>query len=80
MSGFEFLSVVRRRFPEILTVAMSGAYLGEELPHGVIADRFYPKGEHPSNSLEPSNSCFVLPGKAVITAGNPVQPASLVRE
>jgi CheY-like chemotaxis protein len=26
MSGFELLSVVRRRFPQILTVAMSGAY------------------------------------------------------
>src|SRR3954447_13182362 len=26
MSGFEFLSVVRRRFPEIPVVAVSGAY------------------------------------------------------
>jgi len=26
MSGFELLSVVRRRFPEILVVASSGAY------------------------------------------------------
>src|SRR6185312_9319180 len=26
MSGFEFLSVVRRRFPQILVVAMSGAF------------------------------------------------------
>jgi CheY-like chemotaxis protein len=49
MSGFEFLSVVRRRFPKILTVAMSGAYQGDELPPGVIADGFYPKGEHPGN-------------------------------
>jgi len=49
MSGFEFLSVVRRRFPSILTVAMSGAYQGDELPPGVIADGFYPKGEHPGN-------------------------------
>jgi len=47
MSGFEFLSVVRRRFPQILTVAMSGAY--QELPFGVIADGFYAKGEHPKN-------------------------------
>jgi CheY-like chemotaxis protein len=47
MSGFELLSVVRRRFPEILTVAMSGAY--QELPFGVIADGFYAKGEHPKN-------------------------------
>jgi CheY-like chemotaxis protein len=47
MSGFEFLSVVRRRFPEILVVAMSGAYQsGDHVPGGVIADAFYAKGKH----------------------------------
>jgi CheY-like chemotaxis protein len=45
MSGFEFLSVVRRRFPEIAVIAMSGAYqCGESVPGGVIADAFYAKG------------------------------------
>jgi CheY-like chemotaxis protein len=45
MSGFEFLSVVRRRFPQISVIAMSGAYhFGDAVPGGVIADRFYPKG------------------------------------
>ncbi len=45
MSGFEFLSVVRRRFPEVLVVAMSGAYSsGDAVPGGVIADAFYAKG------------------------------------
>lgn len=56
MSGFELLSVVCRRFPRILTPAMSGAYAGDELPPGVIADAFYAKGGHPKNlfrSLEP---------------------------
>jgi CheY-like chemotaxis protein len=32
MSGFELLSVVRRRFPQILTVAMSGACPQDCLP------------------------------------------------
>jgi CheY-like chemotaxis protein len=46
MSGFEFLSVIRRRFPEVLVVAMSGAYSsGDAVPGGVIADAFYAKGE-----------------------------------
>jgi CheY-like chemotaxis protein len=46
MSGFEFLSVVRRRFPDILVIAMSGAYGGgENVPGGVIADAFYAKGQ-----------------------------------
>ena len=44
MSGFELLSVVRRRFPEILTLAMRGAYAGEAIPFGVIADAFLTKG------------------------------------
>ena len=44
MSGFELLSVVRRRFPAIHTIAMSGAFQGDEVPSGVAADAFYQKG------------------------------------
>jgi CheY-like chemotaxis protein len=47
MSGYELLSVIRRRFPEIMTVAMSGAYQGCEIPRGVVADRFFSKGGRP---------------------------------
>lgn len=47
MSGFEFLSVVRRRFPKIPVVAVSGAYeSGDRVPGGIIADAFYAKGKH----------------------------------
>jgi CheY-like chemotaxis protein len=44
MSGFELLSVVRRRFPAIRVIAMSGAYAGDEIPVGIAADAFYEKG------------------------------------
>jgi len=45
MSGFELLSVVREQFPRLSLVAMSGKYeTGDEVPGGVIADAFYPKG------------------------------------
>jgi CheY-like chemotaxis protein len=44
MSGFELLSVVRRRFPAIKVIAMSGAFSGDEVPSGVAADAFYQKG------------------------------------
>jgi len=44
MSGFELLSVVRRRFPVVHTIAMSGAFQGDEVPSGVAADAFYQKG------------------------------------
>lgn len=51
MSGFELLSVVRRRFPSIVTVAASGAYAAASVPSGVIADAFYAKGAESSKSL-----------------------------
>jgi CheY-like chemotaxis protein len=51
MSGFELLSVIRRRFPQVLTVAMSGAYLGSDVPVGVVADGFVAKGGQPKNLL-----------------------------
>lgn len=51
MSGFELLSVVRRRFPQISTVAMSGAYAGDELPFGMTADGFFAKVSQPKNLL-----------------------------
>ena len=47
MSGFELLSIVRRRFPQIPVIAMSGEYVGTEFPEGVIADAYLQKGgEH----------------------------------
>ena len=52
MSGFEFLSVIRRRFPKVLVIAMSGAYdAADAIPGGVIADAFYAKGTHNPRSL-----------------------------
>ena len=52
MSGFEFLSVVRRRFPRISVIAMSCAYhSGASVPGGVIADAFYAKGQSNPQAL-----------------------------
>ncbi|WP_182277437.1 response regulator [Granulicella sp. 5B5] len=44
MSGFELLSIVRRRLAAIYVVATSGAYTGSELPEGIAADVFHEKG------------------------------------
>ena len=49
MTGFELLSVIRRRFPQILTLAMSGGYPDNTVPVGVVADGFYAKGGQPQN-------------------------------
>jgi len=43
MSGFEFLSIVRRRFPSIYVIAMSGSYRDEKVPRGLAADGFHEK-------------------------------------
>ena len=51
MSGFELLSVVRRRFPQVVAVATSGAYSSGSVPPGVIADAFYAKGREDAGQL-----------------------------
>lgn len=52
MSGFELLSVLRRRFPQISVIAMSGAYhSADAVPGGVLADVFYAKGQSSPEAL-----------------------------
>ncbi|GAC1426147.1 MAG: hypothetical protein NVSMB62_23520 [Acidobacteriaceae bacterium] len=43
MSGFELLSIIRRRFPQLRVVAMSSAFSSGSIPTGVAADAFYEK-------------------------------------
>jgi DNA-binding response OmpR family regulator len=43
MSGFEFLSIARRRFPQIPTIAVSGEFHPPVAPLGVLADAFLAK-------------------------------------
>lgn len=43
MSGFELLSVVRKRFPLISVIATSGEYTAITVPHEAICDAFVPK-------------------------------------
>jgi CheY-like chemotaxis protein len=53
MTGFELLSVIRRRFPSVHVIAMSGAFSNDEVPAGVAADAFYQKsGRHISTLVE----------------------------
>jgi len=45
MSGFEFLQIVRTRFPHLPVIAVRGAYLtSANIPNGVLADAFLQKG------------------------------------
>jgi CheY-like chemotaxis protein len=51
MNGFEFLSVVRRRFPGIAVIAISGEFTGTEVPVSVLADAFLEKGQYSPETL-----------------------------
>ncbi len=51
MNGFEFLSVVRRRFPTIPVIVISGEFSGLSVPESVLADAFFPKGGYNPSQL-----------------------------
>ena len=77
MSGFELLRVVRRRFPTIQVIAMSGAFSGDEVPSGVAADAFYQKGSSMGALLRIIESLPLMarrdPLPARVTAPLPIQ-------
>lgn len=76
MSGFEFLSVLRRRFPEIAVVASSGEYQSASVvPGGIIADAFHAKGSHPAELLTTVADLLAMSEDSIIerhTASAPV--------
>lgn len=51
MSGFEFLAVVRRRFPHIPIIAISGEYITAGMPPGLLMDAFLQKGGYTQRQL-----------------------------
>ena len=51
MSGFELMSVIRKRFPSIAVIATSAEFTPVSLPAGVLADRFVAKGNSPPIEL-----------------------------
>ena len=71
MSGFEFLTIVRQRFPHIGIVAMSGEYvLGQHIAV-IKADAFWQKGQ-PSKKL--------LQEITRVVAASPLRPESAKAE
>ena len=51
MSGFELLAVVRRRFPHIPVIAISGEFLVEGMQPGLLVDAFLQKGGYTPEDL-----------------------------
>jgi CheY-like chemotaxis protein len=61
MSGFELLSVVRRRFPHIPVIAITGQFNGAR-PDGLIADAYFSKGHYRPEELFVSISQLIERG------------------
>ena len=51
MDGFEFLSVIRQRFPELPVIVISGEFTGFDVPHSVLADAFFEKTQYTPDRL-----------------------------
>jgi CheY-like chemotaxis protein len=52
MSGFELLSIVRRRFPSIYVIAMSGSFSAQGMEPDLPADNFHEKATSLPRLLE----------------------------
>jgi CheY-like chemotaxis protein len=75
MSGFELLSIVRRRFPSVQVVAMSGAFAESSIPVGLCADGFYPKGKNsPSVLLDILSNLMTRERSEIPRSGESVPP------
>jgi CheY-like chemotaxis protein len=51
MSGFEFLSVVRRRFPTLPVIVVSGEFTSLTCPESVLTDAYFAKGQYKLDAL-----------------------------
>lgn len=51
MSGFELLSIVRRRFPQLPVIAITGEYSTVSEPEGLLADALFHKGQYSPGQL-----------------------------
>lgn len=51
MSGFEFLSIVRRRFPHIPVIAITGEFVSASQSRELLADKLFHKGEYSPEKL-----------------------------
>jgi CheY-like chemotaxis protein len=74
MSGFELLSVVRRRFPSAHVIAMSGSFAGEVMPDGVAADAFHQKGSSLGSLLQIVHTMAALKGEPARVHASSLMP------
>src|ERR1700759_3576978 len=66
MSGVELLSISRRRFPHLPTIAISGEYVLASMPLGLLVDHFFQKGGYTPEQL--------LSKMKELIAASPIRP------
>ncbi len=66
MSGFEFISVVRQRFPHIPVIAISGEFVVKDYAPGLLVDAFFQKGAYRHEWLKET--------MAQLIADSPIRP------
>jgi CheY-like chemotaxis protein len=79
MNGFEFLSVVRRRFPAIPVIVISGEFTGLNVPESVLADAFFPKGGYRPEDLFTRIEQFLVELPTRPRLGKPAKAAIWVK-
>jgi CheY-like chemotaxis protein len=80
MSGFELLSIVRRRFPAIHVIAMSGRCCGDDVLSGIAADAFFQKGTNLSSLLQTVHAMISAGTAAGFRAGSSDVPMTAFDE
>ena len=78
MSGFELLSVVRRRFPHIPVIAVTGQFNGAP-SSALIADAHFNKGHYTLEELFASVSRLIENGPSRMHGENPDSPVWVPR-
>lgn len=51
MSGFELLAIIRRRFPQVAVIVISGEFLVNSQTSGLLMNAFFQKGEYTPQQL-----------------------------
>ena len=79
MSGFELLSVVRRRFPNIPVIVISGEFSQLTVPESVLTDAFFAKGQYKPETLFKKILELIHELPARPRTGSPKKPAVWVK-
>jgi len=74
MNGFEFLSVIRQRFPHLPVIVISGEFSGVDVPNSVLADAFFEKSQYEPDQLIARIADLVSNGPIRAHVGKPNTP------